>query len=71
MRRETLSRAHAVPAIARAAFLEQNDAIGVALKGRRSVVDVNPETGAADPSVPAPAEGQAAPGGDSSGGKAP
>jgi hypothetical protein len=52
-------------------ILEQNDAIGVALKGRRSVVDVNPETGAADPSVPAPAEVQAASGGDSSGGKTP
>jgi hypothetical protein len=52
-------------------ILEQNDAIGVALKGRRSVVDVNPETGAADPSVLDPAEVQAASGGDSSGGKTP
>ena len=42
-------------------ILEQNDAIGAALKGRRSVVDVNPDTGAADPSVPAPAKAPAAP----------
>ncbi|MEP7120019.1 MAG: hypothetical protein ABJE95_03875 [Byssovorax sp.] len=33
-------------------ILDQNDAIGVALKGRRSVVDVNPDTGATDPSIP-------------------
>ena len=43
-------------------ILEQNDAIGAALKGRRSVVDVNPVTGATDPSVPAPAEAPVAPG---------
>ena len=44
-------------------ILEQNDAIGAALKGRRSVVDVNPDTAAADPGVPAPAEAPGAVGG--------
>jgi hypothetical protein len=44
-------------------ILEQNDAIGVALKGRRSVVDVNPETGAVE--VPG------TPGAAGSGGKTP
>ncbi len=42
-------------------ILDQNDAIGAALKGRRSVVDVNPDTGASDPSVPASAEAPGAP----------
>jgi hypothetical protein len=52
-------------------ILDQNEAIGVALKGRRSVVDVNPETGAADPSVPAAPEVPGAPGADGAGGKTP
>ena len=52
-------------------ILDQNDAIGVALKGRRSVGDVNPETGAADPSVPATPEVPGAPGADGTGGKTP
>ena len=42
-------------------ILDQNDAIGAALKGRRSVVDVNPDTGATDPSMPAPPEAPGAP----------
>jgi hypothetical protein len=52
-------------------ILDQNDAIGLALKGRRSVADVNPETGAADPSAPAAPEAPAAPAAGEAGGKAP
>lgn len=46
-----------------APIFEQNDAIAAALRGRRALVDVNPETGAADPSAPVAAIPAEAPAG--------
>lgn len=48
-------------------ILAQNEAIGAAMKARRTVVDVNPETGALDPSGAAGATGT--PGAEGSSGK--
>ncbi len=58
-------------AAARAALLgpilEQQEAIGAAMRGRRVIEDVNPETGEPDPNASAPVPAAPTPGGESEG----